>query len=191
MADERILIDSGATANFIDKKVAKRLGFKPKKLDHPVPVKNVDGTPNKDGKLTHCVHLWVELGDKRELMKFFLTNLGEDRTLLSFPWFTAFNPEINWTKGTMDNTPLRVYSQAAASQKPRPITKKGGARQRNTWDKELIFGIRIRPEVINKTMILTDLAAKKAEGQEKKDWSELVPSAYHHHAKVFGKKAAE
>jgi hypothetical protein len=127
MADERILIDSGATANFIDKKVTKRLGFKPKKLDHPVPVKNVDGTPNKDGKLTHCVHLWVELGDKKELMKFFLTNLGEDRTLLGFPWFAAFNPEINWMEGTMDHTPLRVYSQAAASQKPQPITKKGGA----------------------------------------------------------------
>jgi hypothetical protein len=110
---------------------------------------------------------------------------------LGFPWFAAFNPEINWMEGTMDHTPLRVYSQAAASQKPQPITKKGGARQRNTQDRELIFGISIRPETINKTTISTKLAAKKAEGQEKKDWSELVPSAYHHHTKVFSKKAAE
>ena len=37
------------------------MGFKPKKLERPVPVKNVDGTPNKDGQLTHCVHLCVRL----------------------------------------------------------------------------------------------------------------------------------
>jgi hypothetical protein len=58
-------------------------------------------------------------------------------------------------------------------------------------DRELIFGISIQPEAINKITISTELAAKEAEGQEKKDWSELVPSAYHHHAKVFSKKAAE
>jgi hypothetical protein len=129
MADEKILIDSRATANFINKKVAKQLGFKPKKLNHPIPVKNIDGTPNKDGKLTNCVHLWVQLGNKKELMKFFLTNLEGDCTLLGFPWFATFNLEINWTEGTMDHTPLLVYSQAAASQKPQPATRRGGAGQ--------------------------------------------------------------
>ena len=85
MADEKVLIDSGATANFLDWRVAKWLGFKPKKLEQPVPVKNVNGTPNKDGQLTHCVHLWVQLGEKKELMLFYLTNLGEDRMILGFP----------------------------------------------------------------------------------------------------------
>ena len=85
MADEKVLIDSGATANFLNQRVAKRLGFKPKKLERPVPVKNVNGTPNKDRQLTHCVHLWVQLGEKKELMLFYLTNLGEDRTILGFP----------------------------------------------------------------------------------------------------------
>ena len=59
MADEKVLIDSGATANFHNQRVAKWLGFKPKKLEHPIPIKNVNGTPNKDGQLTHCVYLWV------------------------------------------------------------------------------------------------------------------------------------
>jgi hypothetical protein len=58
-------------------------------------------------------------------MKFFLTNLEEDHTLLGFPWFAAFNPEINWTEGTMDNTPFLVYSQATTSQRPKPATKWG------------------------------------------------------------------
>jgi predicted aspartyl protease len=49
MADEKVLIGSGATTNFLNRRVAKRLGFKPKKLEHPISIKNVDGTPNKDG----------------------------------------------------------------------------------------------------------------------------------------------
>ena len=63
MANEKILIDSGATTNFLNKKVAKQLGFKPKKLNCSVPIKNVNKTLNKDEKLTHCVYLWVQLED--------------------------------------------------------------------------------------------------------------------------------
>ena len=102
------------------------MGFKPKKLERPVPVKNVNETPNKDGQLTHCVHLWVQLGEKKELMLFYLTNLGEDHTILGFPWLTAFNPKINWTEGTMEDLPLHMTSKAATSQKPKPATKRGG-----------------------------------------------------------------
>ena len=126
MANEKVLIDSGETANFLDRRVAKRLGFKLKKLEHPVPVKSINGTPNKDGQLTHCVHLWVQLGERKELMLFYLTNLGEDRMILGFPWLTAFNPKINWTEGMMKDLPLLITSQAAASQKPKPATKRGG-----------------------------------------------------------------
>ena len=126
MADEKVLIDSGATANFLDRRVAKQLGFKPKKLERPVPIKNVNGTPNKDGQLTQCVHLWVQLGEKKELMLFYLTNLGEDRTILGFLWLTTFNPKINWNEGAMEDLPLHITSKAAASQKPKPATKRGG-----------------------------------------------------------------
>ena len=59
-------------------------------------------------------------------MLFYLTNLGEDHMLLGFPWLTAFNPKINWTEGTMEDLPLHITSKAAASQKPKPATKRGG-----------------------------------------------------------------
>jgi hypothetical protein len=73
----------------------------------------------------------MQLGDKEELMMFYIMNLGEDHTLLGFPWFAAFNLEINWTKGTMDNLPIHIYSQAAASQTPIPATTQGGKGQRS------------------------------------------------------------
>ena len=191
MANEKVLIDSGATTNFLNWRVAKRLCFKPKKLECPVPVKNVDGTPNKDEQLTHCVHLWVQLGEKKELMLFYLTNLEEDRILLGFPWLTAFNPKINWTEGTMEELPLHITSKAAASQKPKPATKRGGKGQWSTAnheEKEQILMIPLKCEAINKTTISTDLAAKQVEGKEAKSWSKLVPPPYHQYAKVFSKE---
>ena len=78
MANEKVLIDFDATTNFFNKKVAKWLGFKSKKLNHPAPIKNINEIFNKYRKLTHCIHLWVQLRDKKELMLFYLTNLGED-----------------------------------------------------------------------------------------------------------------
>jgi len=41
------LIDSGAGGKFIDQNFAKNSGFETHKLEHPIPVYNVDGTPNK------------------------------------------------------------------------------------------------------------------------------------------------
>ena len=194
MANEKVLIDSGATANFLNWRVAKQLGFRPKRLEHPVPVKNVNETPNKDEQLTHCVHLWVQLGEKKELMLFYLTNLKEDHTLLGFPWLTAFNPKVNWTEGTMEDLLLCITSKAAASQKPKPTTKREGKGQQpaaNHEEREQIFMIPLKCKAINKTTISTDLAAKQAEEKKEKSWFKLVPPSYHQHAKVFSKEEAK
>ena len=117
-------------------------------------------------------------------MLFYLTNLGEDRTILGFPWLTAFNPKINWTEGTMEDLPLHITSKAATSQKPKPTTKRGGKGWRSTAnheEKEQILMIPLECEAINKTTISTNLAAKQVEGKEAKSWSELVPPPYHQH----------
>jgi hypothetical protein len=127
-------------------------------------------------------------------MLFYLTNLGEDRTILGFPWLAAFNPKINWADGTIEDLPLHITSKAAASQKPKPATKRGGKGRRTTAkheEKEQILMIPLEYEAINKTTISTDLAAKQAEGKEAKSWSELVPPPYHQHAKVFSKEEAK
>jgi hypothetical protein len=81
-------------------------------------------------------------------MMFYITNLGEDRTLLGFPWFAAFNPDIDWMKGTMDNLPIHIYSQVAASQTPTPATTRGGKGRRSPFpheDEEQIFMVIIPP----------------------------------------------
>ena len=49
----KVLLDSGATGMFIDKQMAARHGFKLQKLERPIAVRNVDGTNNSGGAITH------------------------------------------------------------------------------------------------------------------------------------------
>ncbi len=59
MAEREVLIDSGATDNFISKKVLQRLkiGYLP--VENPIQIWNVDGTHNQDGAITHFTNLQV------------------------------------------------------------------------------------------------------------------------------------
>jgi len=49
----KALLDSDAMGIFIDREVAKKHGFKITKLERPLKVKNVDGTENSRGNITH------------------------------------------------------------------------------------------------------------------------------------------
>ena len=51
------LLDSGATGMFIDREYVKKSGFTTRTLSNPIPVCNVDGTPNEAGSITDVVEL--------------------------------------------------------------------------------------------------------------------------------------
>ena len=51
------LVDSGATGEFIDRQYAKSCRFNLLKLTQPIPVYNVDGSPNEAGSITEAVTL--------------------------------------------------------------------------------------------------------------------------------------
>src|SRR5712672_3656416 len=94
--EERALVDSGATANFIDYKTVARLRLGTQKLDNIRTVKNIDGTLNRSGNITHCCDLLISRDRKQERTRFFVTNLGGDRFIFGYPWLATFNPDINW-----------------------------------------------------------------------------------------------
>jgi gag-polyprotein putative aspartyl protease len=101
-ADDITLLDSGATENFMDTRTAKRLRLRLLKLNTPRVVRNVDGTENRNGSITEYVRLRVKQGSKNQVQNFYITNLGQDRTILGFPWFKTFNPTINWHTGVVE-----------------------------------------------------------------------------------------
>jgi hypothetical protein len=49
----RALLDSGAEGIIIDHAFAKKHNLMLRTLVHPIPVRNVDGTPNKQGTVKH------------------------------------------------------------------------------------------------------------------------------------------
>jgi len=78
MAEENILLDTGATENFIDHSAVAKLHLGTKKLPYTREVHNVNGTNNKSGTISRACDLLVTQGNKKECMRFFVTNLGKD-----------------------------------------------------------------------------------------------------------------
>ena len=51
------LLDSGATRLVMSSEFARKQGFKLKKLDRPMYVRNMDGSLNKKGLIEHTVEV--------------------------------------------------------------------------------------------------------------------------------------
>src|SRR5258708_3990717 len=88
--DEKGLLDSGATHNFIDIRTIIRLGIGTKRLKKPRTVTNVDGTLNRAGSITRYTNLLFSYKGKETDLPMYVTNLGRDRIILGLPWFKEF-----------------------------------------------------------------------------------------------------
>src|ERR1700679_3819223 len=90
------LVDCGATGEVIDRHYAKSSGFKLVKLTEPIPVFNIDGTPNKAGSITEVVNLILHYKNHSERTTFAVCGLGKQKLILGHSWLREHNPEINW-----------------------------------------------------------------------------------------------
>ena len=107
-AEAVVLLDSGATENFLNLSYAKWLKLPIKQLPVPCTLLNVDGTENKSGKLQHYTDLDVQTGSTKTMLRFFLSDLGEPKAILGYPWFSAMQPRIDWKRGWIDHTQLPI-----------------------------------------------------------------------------------
>ena len=85
-AEEFTLIDSGATGNFIDYWTVLKYRLKLERLQFPLPIRNVDGTNNRSGLINRSLDLVIRKGKEVKRNTFYVTNLGEDRIILGYPW---------------------------------------------------------------------------------------------------------
>jgi hypothetical protein len=102
------LVDSGATENFMNLDYAHYLHLPIQQLAQPRKLYNVDGTSNQSRDLLYYSDLSVQTGDKRVTLRFFLSNLGENKAILGYPWFTAMQPKIDWKRGWIDHSQLPI-----------------------------------------------------------------------------------
>ena len=83
---ELALLDSGATENFLDPRTVERLQIPVQTLSKPRIIYNIDETLNKAGSITHKAQLKVTFGKETRTVDFFITDLGQDRAVLRFPF---------------------------------------------------------------------------------------------------------
>ena len=82
----RALIDSGATGLFIDREYVNQSRLKTRILTKPVPVYNVDGTPNEAGSIREVVDVVLRYQDHSERVQFAVTGLGNQNMILGYTW---------------------------------------------------------------------------------------------------------
>jgi len=123
----KALLDSRATGLFMDMTFAKKKGFKMEKLKKPLLVRNVDGTANVGGAITHQIKCNMFFKGHMERARMDVCNLGKTELILEMPWLAAHNPEIDWEKGEVKMThcpPIcRRRKQEVKEKKVRKIEK--------------------------------------------------------------------
>jgi len=81
----KALLDSGTMGMFMDKQTAARHGFKLQKLERLLVVRNVNGTNNSGGAITHQVECNVFYKGHMERMRMDVCDLGKTEVILGMP----------------------------------------------------------------------------------------------------------
>jgi len=90
------LLDSRAIELVMSSEFAKKQGFKLKRLERPIHVRNIDGPLNKKKPIEYTVEVNIYYQGYRERME--IDMIGEQKwtVILGMPWLAYYNPEINW-----------------------------------------------------------------------------------------------
>ena len=178
------MVNSGATALFIDKKYADSQKMWQTPLKHPIRLHNIDGTLNEAGSITHKVKLRLKIGEDEEQFEFYITSLGPEKVILGLPWLRHRNPRINWQEGTMSLNadqgmglePFEVeVTKIAANQMECHCLLHEGLLDTAQDEVYCLAGFTYAQQIAEQV--------SKAKG--KKTFEEMVPAYYRDFAKVF------
>jgi hypothetical protein len=101
IVETQALLDSGAGGEFMDHSFAQRHNLPLYKLPRKIITRNVDGTKNSQGKVTHETFLDLTVNGEQKKTRFYVTGLGKDTLILGLPWLRENNPIVNWAEGTI------------------------------------------------------------------------------------------
>ena len=94
-----VLLDSGATGLVISSEFAKKQGFKLKRLERLMNIRNVDGSLNKERLIEYTVEVNIYYQGYREKTEIDMIGGQKWTVILDMPWLAFHNPEINWRIG--------------------------------------------------------------------------------------------
>ena len=194
------LLDSGAMGLVMSSEFSRKQGFKLKKLERLMQVRNVDRLFNKEGPIENMVEVNIYYQGHRERTEIDVIRGQKWSVILGIPWLACHNPEIDWRTGEVKMTRcLEEYGKQW-----RPVQGKlGWEKQKKEEAKEEAGKKREEKEKRKKQKREKMMEVKKV-AEEWEIWDEeeetakskveakkLVPEKFHRWIKVFGKKQLE
>ena len=89
------LLDSGVTGLVMSSEFARKQGFKLKKLERPMNVRNVDGSLNKEGPIKNTVEVNIYYKRHRERAEIDVIGGQKWTVIFGMLWLACHNPEID------------------------------------------------------------------------------------------------
>jgi len=180
--------------NFIDHAIVARLQLGTRKLNFQRPVFNVDGTMNRHGTITHACDLMVKQGNKKVQQHFYISNLGKDRFILGYPWFRAFNPDVDWVEAKLKGSGIKMETiQHKVMEKARNYAQKPRAHLAAKVECHPWLGVT-PVEILGGLVEIkrTHNAIKMAHKYDQEHGKEEVklPEQFKHHEALFSDKEA-
>ena len=194
------LLDNGATGLLMSLEFARKKGFKLKKLERPMQVRNVNGSFNREGPIENMVEVNVYYKGHVERTEINVIGGQKWGVILGMLWLERHNPEIDWKTGEVKMTrcpeecgkqwrPVQGKS-GWEKQKEEEAKEEAGRKREDKKTKKKQKKGRIGEvrKVIEEWEIWDEEEeAAKSEAEAKK----LVPERFHKWIKVFGKKQSE
>jgi len=116
------LLDSGATGLVMSSEFTRKQGFKLKKLERPMQVRNVDGSFNKERLIENTVEVNIYYKGHVERTEIDVIGGQKWSVILGMPWLAHHNPEINWKTGEVKMT----WCLEECGRQWRPVQEKSG-----------------------------------------------------------------
>jgi hypothetical protein len=132
--------------NFMNLEYAKYLQLPIRHLREPRKLYNVDSTLNQSRELQYFTDLQVQTGVQHSTLRFFLSNLGENKVILGYPWFTAFQPRIDWKRGWINHGQLPVILRSPDASRAQFLPRQANKPQTIQTDRIYICRIIADPK---------------------------------------------
>ena len=90
------MIDSGATEDFINKRICDKHQMTTKVAERPQEIYLANAKLSEMGPITHIAEVPMKNGGHRELATLQVANLQYHTIILGMPWLKGDNPRIDW-----------------------------------------------------------------------------------------------
>jgi len=98
------LLDSRAMGLVMSSEFTRKQGFKLKKIENPIYVRNMDGTLNKEGLIENMVKVNIYYQGHKERTKIDVIGGQKWNVILRMLWLARYNSEIDWRIGEVKMT---------------------------------------------------------------------------------------